>query len=123
MRTHQVECRFNTEAVPGFVDITERVQELLDESRIGAGQVTLFSPSAGCPLIANEFESGLLKDIETTLARLGGPGSNGRPSIGTTSLVVPAVAGRLRLGTWQRVLLVELEAAGSRSVIVQIVGE
>ena len=123
MRTHQVECTFTTEAVPGFVDITERIQELLDESRIGAGQVTLFSPSAGCSLIANEFESGLLKDIETTLARFGGPGSNGRPSIGTTSLVVPAVGGRLRLGTWQRVLLVELEAAGSRSVIVQIVGE
>jgi secondary thiamine-phosphate synthase enzyme len=123
VRTHQVECRFTTEAVPDFVDITERVQELLDESRIGAGQVTLFSPSAGCSLIANEFESGLLKDIETTLARLAGPGRNGRPSIGNTSLVVPAVAGRLRLGTWQRVLLVELEAAGARSVIVQIVGE
>jgi secondary thiamine-phosphate synthase enzyme len=123
VKTHQVECSFTTGSVPDFVDITERVQELLDESRIGAGQVTLFSPSSGCSLVANERESGLLKDIETTLARLGGPESNGRPPIGSNSLVLPAVGGRLRLGTWQRVLLVELEAAGSRSVIVQIVGE
>jgi secondary thiamine-phosphate synthase enzyme len=123
MRTHQVECTFTTSAVPDFVDITERVQELVDESRISAGQVTVFSPSSGCSLIANERETGLLRDIETTLARLGGPAANGRPIIGTNSLVLPAVGGRLRLGTWQRVLLVELEEAGSRSVIVQIVGE
>jgi thiamine phosphate synthase YjbQ (UPF0047 family) len=122
MRTHQFQCTFRTMAVPDFVDITERVQELLDESRIVEGQVTLFSPSSGSPLVANERESGLLHDIEKTLARLGS-GGNGRPIIGSNSLVLPAVGGRLRLGTWQRVLLVELEEAGTRSVIVQIVGE
>ena len=122
MKTHQVECSFNTGSVPDFVDITQRVQELLDESRNGAGQVTLFSPSAGCSLVANERESGLLKDIETTLARLGGPESNGRHPIGSNSLVLPAVAGRLRLGTWQATWFCEWDGPRTRTLQVQLHG-
>jgi thiamine phosphate synthase YjbQ (UPF0047 family) len=43
--------------------------------------------------------------------------------IGSTSVVIPAVDGRLRLGTWQRVLLVELDEPARRSFLVQVVGE
>ena len=123
MRTHQSECTVSTFGVPDFVDITEDVQASLADSGICDGHVTIFSRSPSSPLIANERESGLLKDIKTAMARLDGSVSDGRPIIGSTSLILPAVAGKLRLGTWQRVLLVELSQAGPRSVIVQIVGE
>jgi secondary thiamine-phosphate synthase enzyme len=123
MRTHQGECTVSTTAVPDFVDITDDVQETLDLSGICNGHVTVFSPSSSSPLIANERESGLMTDIEKAMARLGGSPADGRAIIGSSSLVLPAVAGRLRLGTWQRVLLVELQEAGPRSVIVNIVGE
>jgi len=123
MLNHQRERTFSTTAVPDFVDITGEVQIILDESGIANGMVTVFSPSAGCPLIANERESGLLADIQTAMARLGGSPRDGSALIGSNSLVLPAVDGKLRLGTWQRVLLVELEESGPRSVIIQIVGE
>jgi thiamine phosphate synthase YjbQ (UPF0047 family) len=123
MRTRQAECTVSTLAVPDFVDITDEVQEFLEGSGIYDGHVTIFSRSSSSPLIANERESGLLKDIKTAMARLDGTLRDGRPIIGSTSLMLPAVAGKLRLGTWQRVLLVELSQAGPRSVIVQIVGE
>jgi thiamine phosphate synthase YjbQ (UPF0047 family) len=123
MRTHRRQCTVSTVAVPDFVDITDEVQAALDDSGICDGHVTIFSRSPSSPLIANERESGLLKDIANAMPRLNGFLGDRRPLLGSTSLMLPAVAGRLRLGTWQRVLLVELAGAGPRSVIVQIVGE
>jgi thiamine phosphate synthase YjbQ (UPF0047 family) len=43
--------------------------------------------------------------------------------LGSSSVVLPATDGRLRLGVWQRVLLVELEAPQQRRIVVQVVGE
>jgi thiamine phosphate synthase YjbQ (UPF0047 family) len=37
--------------------------------------------------------------------------------------VIPVVDGALRLGTWQRLLLVELEGASDRAILIQLVGE
>ena len=121
--THQAEFAVATARVPDFVDISDRVQEVLTSSGIVHGQVTVFSPSGGCPLIVNERESGLLADIQDAMDRLGGPPAHGRGVIGSNSVVLPAVGGRLRLGTWQRILLVELERTADRSLVVQIVGE
>ena len=124
MRTHRAECSAATVEVPGFADLTADIQAAVDESGIGAGQVTIFSPDASCVLMLNERETGLLDDIRQTMARLGTPEpEQGRALVGSTSVVVPAADGRLCLGTWQRVLLVELSAPQKRNVVVQIVGE
>ncbi len=124
MRTHQEERSTTTERAPDFIDITEEIQDALDASGISNGQVTVFSPHASCAILVNERESGLLEDIKRTLDRLSSNGSRRRYGlIGSPSIVLPAMFGRLALGTWQRVLLVELDQAGARSIVVQIVGE
>ena len=124
MRTHQEERSTSTHRVPDFVDITEDIQGALDESGIRDGHVTVFSPHPSCAILVNEHESGLLEDIKRTLHRLSSNGATRRYGIiGSPSVVVPAISGRLALGTWQRVLLVELEEAGPRSIVVQIMGE
>lgn len=124
MRTHQARCSATTRDLLDFVDLTEQVQSALDESGITDGQVTVFVPDASCAILVNERESGLLEDIKRTIGRLESNGGGVRAGIvGSTSVVLPAVDGRIRLGTWQRVLLLELESASSRSVVVQIVGE
>ncbi|MPZ91936.1 MAG: YjbQ family protein [Actinobacteria bacterium] len=124
MRTHQMECAAVTKAAPSFVDLTEDIQEALDESGISNGHVTVFSPDTTCALLVNERESGLLEDIKRTIARLSPNGDDARAGIlGATSVVLPAVDGRLRLGMWQRVLLVELREPSQRSIVIQIVGD
>jgi secondary thiamine-phosphate synthase enzyme len=124
MRTHQARCSARTRDVLDFVDLTDQVQTALDQSGITDGQVTVFVPEASCAILVNERESGLLEDIRRTIGRLDSNGSGVRSGIvGTTSVVLPAVEGRIRLGTWQRVLLLELESASSRSIVIQIVGE
>jgi thiamine phosphate synthase YjbQ (UPF0047 family) len=75
-------------------------------------------------LVVNERESGLIADIRQTLARLESSElADQRAMLGSSSVVLPASDGRLRLGAWQRVLLIELEAAQERKIVVQIVGE
>jgi secondary thiamine-phosphate synthase enzyme len=124
MRTHQVECTARTRDVPGFVDLTDDIQRAVTASGISDAQVTIFSPHTTCPLVVNERESGLLEDIKRTIGRLNSNGAEQRAGIvGATSVVLPAVEGELRLGTWQRVLLVELGEPSERSVVIQIVGE
>lgn len=124
MRTHQMECAAETKGAPSFVDLTDDIQDALDESGIADGQVTVFSPDTTCALLVNERESGLLEDIKRTIARLNPNGDEQHAGmLGATSVVLPAVGGRLRLGTWQRVLLVELREPSQRSIVIQIVGE
>ena len=124
MRTFISECSTHTSAVPDFVDITTNVEAAVTESGLTEGQVTIFSPDTDCVLIVNEREKGLLSDIKSTLERLGlSHPERGTTMIGSTSVVLPASEGKLRLGAWQRLLLVELKEAGPRSVIVQVVGE
>jgi secondary thiamine-phosphate synthase enzyme len=124
MRTHRSECTAATTTTPDFVDITDEVQTALTDSGIRDGQVTVFSPERSCSLLVQERESGLLADIEQTMQRLGRPAGDTRFSlVGSPSVVLPAVGGRLRLGSWQRVLLVELAEPHPRSVIVQVTGE
>jgi secondary thiamine-phosphate synthase enzyme len=124
MRTHRANCKTLTRNVLDFVDITDAVQAELTASGIAEGQVTVFADSDACVLIVNERESGLLEDIRNAMRRLEGTGSaNGKTLLGSTSVVLPAVGGKLRLGIWQRLLLVELEQPDTRGVIVQVVGE
>ncbi|MGH2756756.1 MAG: YjbQ family protein [Actinomycetota bacterium] len=121
LRTHVADCKAETTGAPDFVDITESVQDALESSGIRDGQVTLFCPEENCTILVNEAETGLFADLRRTMGRL----DNGWPptAIGSRSVVVPAADGRLRLGTWQRLLLVELDGAATRSIVVQILGE
>lgn len=124
MRTHQAECHTTTIEPLDFVDLTDEVQGVLDESGIEDGQVTIFSPQTACTIVVNERESGLLSDVRRALDRISALDSSwSRAMIGSCSVVLPATGGKLRLGTWQRVLLVELEDGAERSVVVQVVGD
>jgi len=119
--THQADRATMTAAVPDFVDVTDFVQDELAASGIRNGQVTVFCPDDDCTILVNEFESGLFADLRRAVERLGNVWP--RVVIGARSVVVPAAHGRLYLGTWQRVILVELDRPATRSVVVQILGE
>ena len=124
MRTHYAECTTASKSSPDFMDMTDEIQRVVSESGIVRGQVTVFANDPGCVLIVNERESGLLADLKEAMRRLGIDRPAARKTmIGSTSVVMPAVDGKLKLGTWQRILLVELEDAGPRSISVQLVGE
>jgi secondary thiamine-phosphate synthase enzyme len=124
VRTHQSDCSTTTVDVLDFVDITDDVELALKDSRIRDGQVTVFASDPSCVLVVNERETGLFDDIRGALKRLNSiPVEDHRALLGSSSVVLPVVGGRLRLGMWQRMLLVELEGPRQRKIVVQIVGE
>ncbi len=124
MVTHEAVFTARTSEIYDFVDITDDVQEAVSAAGVLGGRATVFSPADLCPLLVNENESGLLKDIRRAVDRVTEHGRLAAPTtIGSKSVVFPVVEGQLRLGTWQRLLLFELEQASDRKVVIQIVGE
>jgi len=91
---------------------------------LDAGLVTVFviviavTSTAGVTTI--EFEPGAVVDLDAAFEALAPRGANDRPH----SITIPFVQGKLALGTWQQVVLVEFDTrARSRQVVIQVVGE
>ena len=123
MNTFETRCSARTTSVPDFVDVTDEISAALEESGVRDGRAVVFAADESCSIMVNEKESGLLADLEKTIERLKlSNGNRSRSILGSSSVVLPVVDGKLKLGTWQRVLLVELEEACERSVDIQIVG-
>jgi thiamine phosphate synthase YjbQ (UPF0047 family) len=122
MRSHQADLRIESNGSGGLVDLTDRVQEAVEAAAILHGRATVTGGDADCALVVNEKETGLLIDVKAAMKRLKTNGDI--PSIGSGSIVLPIVEGKLRLGVWQRILLIELNGSvAARSVTVQVIGE
>jgi secondary thiamine-phosphate synthase enzyme len=133
------QIRIATQGDGDVIDITQKVSEHLRASGIKAGIVTLFAPSSTSALTTIEYESGAVNDLQSLFDRIVPPHAdyrhnlrwgdgNGhahvRHALLGPSLTVPFVDGRLTLGTWQQVVLVDFDnRPRSRSVVVQILGE
>jgi len=135
-----------TAMAPYFVDITEPVQALVEQSEVLAGTVLVFSRHTTAAIVANEHEPLLLQDLTEVLARLipkelsykhddftirtvnltTNERENGHAHCQQLflgpSMQFPILAGYLDLGQWQRIFLVELDAPRSRQVVLQVSG-
>ena len=123
MLTHSTTCEASATTPLGFVDITDQVQAAVASSDVTDGRVTVLRSEPGCTLVVNEQEKGLHADVQATIKRLELADGTGPPPVGSASLVLPVVGGRVHLGTWQRILMLELEQPRPRPLVVQVVGE
>jgi secondary thiamine-phosphate synthase enzyme len=103
---------------------------------VEAGQATAFVRGSTAALTTMEFEPGGIHDLREMLERLiptrgdyehnrlnhdTNSHAHQRASIVGPSEVVPVVAGRLALGTWQQLVLVDFDdRARERTVVVQV---
>lgn len=123
-----------------IVNITEQTAQAVAQSKTLTGTLTLFNVGSTAGITTTEYEPGLIKyDIAALFERLApvnGPyehektwhDDNGhshvRASLLGPSLSIPIVDGRLTLGTWQQIILVDFDTRPrTRTVICQIVGE
>jgi len=121
------------------VDITPQVARQVAESRVNSGTVTVFVAGSTAGVTTIEYESGVVADLQRAWDRIvptditydhdqrwgdGNGYSHVRASLLGCSLVVPFADGRLTLGTWQQIVLVDFDNhPRSRQVVVQIMGE
>ena len=122
-------------------DLTDQLDSLPAVQQTSRGFVLIHSLHTTVGLCVNEFENALLHDIETVLRRIvptghayrhDDPADSGDTRKNTTShlraillgqtLHIPIEQGRLKLGTWQRVLFCEFDGPQTRQVFVQVMG-
>ncbi len=130
-----VETRGNGEVI----DITGRVAEAVRSSGITSGIATVFVPGATAGVTTIEFEPGLVEDIDEMFERVA-PQSNEyhhnlrwhdgnghahvRASLLGPSLTVPFTDGKLILGIWQQLVVVDFDnKSRDRQLVCQVIGE
>ena len=120
-------------------DLTDAVQDAVSRSGIREGLATVFVTGSTAGVTTIEYEPGLVQDLQAAVRRLfpaslpyahheSAGDDNGyahlRASFIGPSLTVPVHEGRLQLGTWQQIVLVDFDVRPrTRSYVIQIIGE
>ena len=138
MAVHTGQLRFSTEGDGDVMDLTEGIESIVQASGVETGVVSIFVPGSTAAVTTMEFEPGGVHDLRVTLDRLvpaQGDYEHNRMNHDTNSHAhikaaivgpsetVPVREGRLALGTWQQVVLVDFDdRPRERTVVVQVVG-
>jgi len=121
-----------------IIDVTPHVRDLLTQSGLKEGQVTVFASGSTAGVTTIEYEPGLLRDIPDALDKIAPEGApyhhdatwgdgNGnahvRAALIGASFTAPFTSGRLLLGTWQQIVVIDCDnRPRSRKIAVQIMG-
>jgi secondary thiamine-phosphate synthase enzyme len=122
-----------------MVDITDQTLKAILESKLENGIVTIFVSGSTAAVTTIEYEPGLRTDFPMMLNRIiprdieykhdetwhdGNGHSHVRASLVGPSLTVPFKDRNLILGTWQQIVVCELDIRSrQRRIILQIIGE
>ncbi len=136
MKAYFKELVVNTSERFQVVNITRMVEEVVRESGVRNGICLVFAPHATAAIIANEYEPRIVADYIELVKQVFKPDypwrhnsidNNAHAHLASAiigaSRVFPVKEGRLVRGTWQEILLVELDGPRSRHVIVEVMGE
>ena len=131
--------RIQTRGFSDMHDITPLAAEFLSSSTVQTGLFCAFVPGATAGITTIENEEGALRDLTEAIERMaprdihyehdtrwgdGNGFSHVRAALLGPSLCVPVADGKLRLGTWQQIVLVDFDnRPRNREVIFEIVGE
>ena len=142
MRVVSREIEFDTEASEkglSYKNLSEVVSDIVAQSGLRSGLVTVFVTGSTGALITIEDEPGLREDFAAALERIaplgipykheeawrdGNGHSHVRASILGPSITIPFNDSALALGTWQQLLFLELDVRNRRRrLAVQMIGE
>jgi secondary thiamine-phosphate synthase enzyme len=137
MAVRTTELRLSTQGDGDTVDITAELQRAVAGAGIENGQATAFVRGSTAAITTMEYEPGGVHDLGAMLDRLipaegdyehnrlnhdTNSHAHQRASLIGPSLSVPVVGGRLALGTWQQVVLLDFDdRPRERTVVVQVV--
>ncbi len=143
--THKT-IEFQTKESLEFIDFTDRIEEFIKESQIKNGLVNIQILHTSAAIIVNENEPLLWEDFKDNLKKTAPKNLayqhndltkrtvnicpdeciNAHSHCQAIHLLVSAtlnlIDGKLQLGQWQRIFLVELDRARKRKVQIQIIG-
>lgn len=145
-RTRAEVLHYDTTHAPQFIDITDDVADAVNRSGVSNGVVVIFSRHTTAAVKINENEPELMKDMARFLNEIAptereychndfevrtvnmeedecpNAHSHCQHLVLSASENVPIIDGRMYLGRWQRIFLIELDRAKARQVAVQALG-
>jgi len=129
----------STKGFGDIQDITPSVMGVAERSKVKNGAAIVFCSGSTGAVTTIEYESGVLEDLKKAIERIAPSGidyahdrrwgdgngfSHVRASLLGPSLVVPFSDGRLALGTWQQIVLVDFDnRPRTRTIVLQFIGE
>lgn len=136
---HRKKLQVSTKHEGDIVDITPEVRTAVKESGIVEGMVNVFITGSTAAVSTIEYEPGVLSDLRRALSVLAPDGipyahdsrwgdGNGRSHVKASvvgpSLSVPVSGNEPMLGTWQQVVLIELDVrqGRTRTVVISVTG-
>jgi secondary thiamine-phosphate synthase enzyme len=131
-----------------FLDLTEDLERAVKDSGVTQGAAIVFCAHTTCALLINEWEDGAFADFRRHLTELvphsgvyyqhddferrtqnlhDDERANGHAHVkalllSATSHSIPVVDGVPALGTWQRLMLFEMDEPKRRSVLIHVFG-
>ena len=128
------ELKIHTDARATLIDITEKVNGAVAETRLRDGLCNLFVPHTTAAIIVSEnwdpdVTTDMIMQLEKMVPRAGGyrhDEGNSQAHILSvmlsTSINLPVRHGKLALGKWQGVMFAEFDGPRDRSLMVTVIG-
>lgn len=128
---HQRELTLDTGTAPGLYDLTQACEHYLAEIDADEGLLTVFVPHATAGIVIMELGAGSDTDLLAALDELlprddrwrhrhGTPGHGADhvlPLLAPPSVTIPVAGGRMTLGTWQSVALLDPNRDNARRTV------
>lgn len=129
----------STKGHTDIVDITGGISEALDRSGLKRGTITVFVSGSTAGVTTIEYEPGLVRDLPEAFEKFAPAGKtyhhdaawgdgNGyahvRAAVLGCSLTVPFEDGKMMLGTWQQIVVIDFDnRSRNRQIVLQMMGE
>lgn len=146
MKIYKQKIEVSSKTQIEFIDITDKIEEVISKSGIREGQVLVYCPHTTASIVVNHNEPMLIQDFMTVLYRLAPVSdryshdlfelnkqskSDGRSNghshckaiiLGSVSVVLPVEKGKMMITERQNIFIAEMDGARTREVIVQAMG-
>lgn len=138
MKSYRKELHFCIPSRRGLENITQKVQQAVEESGVKEGLVLVNAMNITASVFINDDEAGLHQDYEAWLERLApekpysqyhhnGFEDNADAHLKRTvmgrEVVVAITDGRLDFGTWEQIFYFEFDGKRDKRVLIKIIGE
>jgi len=128
---------FNTAKQREYINITEKVRDLVHRSGVKEGMVLVSAMHITAGVYVNDAEDGLIADIDDWVEELAPAGANYRHHrTGETNgdahlksllihheVIVPVTKGDLDFGPWQQIYYAEFDGKRRKRVVLKVMGE
>ncbi len=126
-----------TQGFNDILNITEKVEKAVQESGVQEGIVLIFVPGSTAGITTIEYEPGVIEDLKNVFEKIapkngdykheeawhdGNGFSHVRAAILGPSLTLPIENGKMLLGSWQQIVLVDFDnKPRKRQIIIKVV--